>query len=177
MMVQGNEPIRRSNYRLPRSTITQDDGYKPITKKCNRAKPLREGRRRGRNAVNIDRRTESIKHVGERTPKEKIKAVHLFLSWYSQRKIRPNDKANEWPINGRNNPARYSGSCRLTEQLPPIASTVRRINDNVNLGATNAYRLKPYRENEMDEDQSKTRKRPKLGTHRSASQLDGGGQD
>ncbi|CAM4822352.1 unnamed protein product [Rotaria magnacalcarata] len=38
----------------------------------------------------------------------------------------------------------YQGLCRLIKQLTPSTFTVLRINDNVQLGATNTDRLKPY---------------------------------
>ncbi|CAF2150862.1 unnamed protein product [Rotaria magnacalcarata] len=38
----------------------------------------------------------------------------------------------------------YQGPCRLIKQLTPSTFTVLRINDNVQLGATNTDRLKPY---------------------------------
>ena len=38
----------------------------------------------------------------------------------------------------------YDGPCRLMKQLSPITFIVRRIRDDVDLGATNADRLKPY---------------------------------
>ena len=38
----------------------------------------------------------------------------------------------------------YQGPCRLIKQLSPNTFTVRLPSDNVNLGATNANRLKPY---------------------------------
>jgi transposase InsO family protein len=40
--------------------------------------------------------------------------------------------------------ARYQGPCRLVEQLAPFTFNVRRISDNVDLGATNVDRVKPY---------------------------------
>ena len=38
----------------------------------------------------------------------------------------------------------YDGPCRLIKQLSPITFIVRRLRDNVDLGATNTDRLKPY---------------------------------
>lgn len=38
----------------------------------------------------------------------------------------------------------YDGPCRLIKQLSPITFVVRRLRDNVDLGATNTDRLKPY---------------------------------
>jgi hypothetical protein len=40
----------------------------------------------------------------------------------------------------------YQGPCRIMEQLAPSTFNVKRISDNVNLGATNAERLKLYYE-------------------------------
>jgi hypothetical protein len=40
----------------------------------------------------------------------------------------------------------YQGPCRIMEKLAPSTFIVQRISDSVNLGATNADRLKPYYE-------------------------------
>jgi hypothetical protein len=45
----------------------------------------------------------------------------------------------------------YQGPCRIMEQLAPSTFIVKRINDNVNLGATNADRLKLYYEPILDQ--------------------------
>ncbi len=41
---------------------------------------------------------------------------------------------------------KYHGPCRLIEQLSPSTFIVLRLSDNVNLGATNIDRMKPYYE-------------------------------
>ena len=48
----------------------------------------------------------------------------------------------------------YQGPCRIMEKLAPSTFVVKRINDNVNLGATNADRLKPYYEPRIDTSNS-----------------------
>lgn len=55
----------------------------------------------------------------------------------------PTRQINDKPISGKLEP-KYQGPCRLIQQLTPITFTVRRLSDNVNLGATNIDRLKPY---------------------------------
>jgi transposase InsO family protein len=68
----------------------------------------------------------------------------------------PTKQINDQSISGKLMP-RYQGPCRLVEQLTPITFTVQRVKDNVNLGATNVDRLKPYQRIEMNEDQSRAR--------------------
>ena len=46
---------------------------------------------------------------------------------------------------------RYQGPCQLKEKLTPVTFTVRRLKDNVDLGATNVDRLKPYFEQDPQE--------------------------
>lgn len=51
-------------------------------------------------------------------------------------------------VSGKLHP-HYQGPCRLMKQLSPVTFIVRRLSDNVDLGATNADRLKPYYVAEM----------------------------
>ncbi|CAF2192942.1 unnamed protein product [Rotaria magnacalcarata] len=55
----------------------------------------------------------------------------------------PTKQIGENSIAGKLQP-HYQGPCRLIKQLTPSTFTVLRINDNVQLGATNTDRLKPY---------------------------------
>ncbi|CAF4872229.1 unnamed protein product, partial [Rotaria socialis] len=55
----------------------------------------------------------------------------------------PTRQIGENSIAGKLQP-HYQGPCRLIKQLTPSTFTVLRINDNVQLGATNTDRLKPY---------------------------------
>ena len=55
----------------------------------------------------------------------------------------PTGQVGDHSISGKLQP-RYQGPCRLIKQLTPSTFNVRRIMDNVNLGATNTDRLKPY---------------------------------
>ncbi|CAF2775804.1 unnamed protein product [Rotaria sp. Silwood2] len=55
----------------------------------------------------------------------------------------PTGQIGENSIAGKLQP-HYQGPCRLIKQLTPSTFTVLRINDNVQLGATNTDRLKPY---------------------------------
>ncbi|CAM4850680.1 unnamed protein product [Rotaria magnacalcarata] len=55
----------------------------------------------------------------------------------------PTKQIGENSIAGKLQP-HYQGPCRLIKQLTPSTFTVLRINDNVQLGATNTDCLKPY---------------------------------
>ena len=46
-------------------------------------------------------------------------------------------------ISGKLQPS-YQGPCQITKQLTPSTFVIHRLSDNVNLGATNADRIKPY---------------------------------
>ena len=50
----------------------------------------------------------------------------------------------------------YQGPCRIMEQLAPSTFVINRISDNVNLGATNADRLKHYYEPKTEPKNSQT---------------------
>lgn len=52
-------------------------------------------------------------------------------------------KLGDTTISGKLQP-RYQGPCRITKQITPSTFIVQRLGDNVNLGATNADRLKIY---------------------------------
>jgi hypothetical protein len=62
----------------------------------------------------------------------------------------PTGQIGDNSISGKLQP-RYQGPCRLIKQLTPATFNVRRITDNVNLGATNTDRLKPYFEPNTDD--------------------------
>ena len=55
----------------------------------------------------------------------------------------PKVQIRENPMGGKLQ-SNYQGQCRLTQQLSPNTFVVRRLSDNVNLGATNIDRLKLY---------------------------------
>jgi hypothetical protein len=51
----------------------------------------------------------------------------------------------------------YQGPCQLIRQITPITFTARRLDDNVNLDATNTDRMKPYTEPITDRIQTRDR--------------------
>jgi transposase InsO family protein len=55
----------------------------------------------------------------------------------------PTSHIGDNSIGGKLQP-HYQGPCRIMKQLSPITFIVRRIHNNVDLGATNADRIKPY---------------------------------
>ena len=59
----------------------------------------------------------------------------------------PTSHVGDNTISGKLHP-HYQGPCRLMKQLSPSTFIVRRLRDNVDLGATNVDRLKPYYESE-----------------------------
>jgi hypothetical protein len=63
------------------------------------------------------------------------------LVWVATTAARIGDNSSQ----GKLQPS-YQGPCRIMEKLTPSTFIVRRINDDVNLGATNADRLKRYYE-------------------------------
>ncbi|CAF1158517.1 unnamed protein product, partial [Adineta ricciae] len=61
----------------------------------------------------------------------------------------PRKQAGDNLINGKLLP-HYQGPCQLIKKLTPVTFTVHRLSDNVNLGATNIDRLKPYTQPRTD---------------------------
>ena len=90
--------------------------------------------------------------IREHAEIEKIKQKEKYDRHTTQRKYNEGDlvwvanaktQIGENSVSGKLQP-HYQGPCRLIKQLSPNTFTLRRLSDNVNLGATNAGRLKPY---------------------------------
>jgi transposase InsO family protein len=65
----------------------------------------------------------------------------------------PRPRTGDQIISGKLQP-RYQGPCRITKKLGNQTFAIQRLSDNVNLGATNIDRLKPFIEHETNDDQS-----------------------
>ncbi|CAF4568559.1 unnamed protein product, partial [Rotaria sp. Silwood2] len=61
------------------------------------------------------------------------------LVWVANPKAKIGENSMEGKLHSH-----YQGPCRLIQQLSPNTFTVCRLSDNINLGATNTDRLKPY---------------------------------
>lgn len=90
--------------------------------------------------------------VREHAEIEKIRQKRKYDQRTSQRQYHEGDlvwveipraQIGENPMGGKLRP-QYEGPCRLIKQSSPNTFTVRRLSDNVNLGATNTERVKPY---------------------------------
>ncbi|CAF4531871.1 unnamed protein product [Rotaria sp. Silwood2] len=94
----------------------------------------------------------AFKMVKEHSEIEKLKQKEKYDRHTTQRQYNEGDLVwvanptahiGENSMGGKLQP-HYHGPCRLIKQLSPNTFTIHRLSDNVNLGATNIDRLKPY---------------------------------
>ena len=94
-------------------------------------------------AYNVIREHSEIEKLKQKTKYDRHTTNRRYcegdLVWVSI----PTRQINDKSISGKLEP-KYQGPCRLIQQLTPITFTVRRLSDNVDLGATNIDRFKPY---------------------------------
>ncbi len=90
--------------------------------------------------------------IREHSELEKIKQKTVYDRNTTQRKYYEGDlvwvsiparQIGDNSISGKLEPS-YQGPCRLIKQLTPVTFTVRRLSDNVDMGATSTDRFKPY---------------------------------
>jgi transposase InsO family protein len=100
-----------------------------------------------RYAYNIIREHSELEKLKQKTKYDRHTTERQYfegdLVWVSI----PTRKIGDNSISGKLEP-NYQGPCRLMKQLTPVTFTVRRLSDNVDMGATNTDRFKPYFEPE-----------------------------
>ena len=112
----------------------------------------------------ISKLREAYNFIREHSEIEKLKQKARYDQRTTKRKYEEGDlvwvaiptrQVGDKSISGKLLP-HYQGPCRLMKQLTPITFIVRRLRDNVDLGATNADRMKPYTEFERSSEQPTT---------------------
>jgi hypothetical protein len=100
-------------------------------------------------AYNIIQEHSELEKVKQKTKYDRHTTKRQYsegdLVWVSI----PTKQIGDNSISGKLEP-NYQGPCRLIKQLTPVTFTVRRLSDNVDIGATNTDRLKPYFEPESN---------------------------